>query len=280
MTESDVPESSESTLESTRSFPGSRLAWAIHLVILGAYPLVMAALSFSSGEGDGGAALSPSLGQLFAVVVSELVLFSLWFGAAWWFSRVSLQGLLFRWNHALFTPVYGFLYSIGLRVGVGIAVLATLLVIAGIGGESIDEIADGFRPDVGKVVDTDQLGSDPVYLAVNCTIVSFVLAGFREELWRVGMIVALFALFPRLDQSVKGRLAAIAFVAVLFGLGHAVQGAGAVVMTALLGLGLGGIIVYHRSIWEAVIAHGFFDASSFFMIFVIKRYFAELVPGL
>ncbi len=263
----------------SRSFRGTRLAWWIHLIILGAYPLMMAVLSSQSGGGDGSAALSPSLSQLGLVVVSELVLFGVWFAIAWGFSGVALSQLMFRWNHSLRTPVFGFLYSIGLRVGVGILMMITLLVISGIGGGSLSEIADGFRPDIEKVVDTDELEADPLYLLVNCTVVSFVLAGFREELWRVGMLAAFFVLFPRMNQSIGGRLGAVAVVALLFGIGHAVQGPGAVWLTFLLGMGLGAIIVFHRSIWEAVIAHGFFDASSFLMIFVIKRYFPDAIPG-
>jgi membrane protease YdiL (CAAX protease family) len=34
----------------------------------------------------------------------------------------------------------------------------------------------------------------------------------------------------------------------------------------LLGLGLGLIMVFHRSIWPAVLAHGFFDATSMALI--------------
>jgi membrane protease YdiL (CAAX protease family) len=37
-------------------------------------------------------------------------------------------------------------------------------------------------------------------------------------------------------------------------------------MTGLLGFGLGVIMVLHRSIWPAVIAHGMFDATSLALI--------------
>ena len=280
MSQFQEPETIDSVKEQRRAFRGSRTAWMIHLAILGAYPLMMAAMSVFSSGGDGGAALSPSLSKLSIVVISELVLFGVWFGAAWGFSGITLRGLMFRWNHAVLTPIYGFFYSIGLRVGVGVVTLITLLAVAGASGGNLSEIAEDFRPDIEKVVDTDQLESDSTYLIVNCTVVSFVLAGFREELWRVGMIAALFVLFPKLDATVWGRLGAISSVALLFGLGHAVQGPGAVCLTFLLGLGLGGIIVFHRSIWEAVIAHGFFDASTFVMIFAIKRYLPDAIPGL
>ena len=258
-----------------RSIGGSRLGWGLHVVILGAYPLFMAALSaFGGGEQDG-AALSSSLPQLATVVGVELALFAAWFAVAWFFSRATSGQLMLLWRNRGLTPLYGFGYSVALRMGVGVVTLATLVAIASVSGEGLESLAERFRPDVDKVVDTDELEADPVYLMINCTVVSFVLAGFREELWRVGMIAGFFVLFPRLDESVLGRLATISAVALLFGLGHAVQGGGAVMMTAVLGLGLGAIIVFHRSIWEAVFAHGFFDASSFFMIFLVKRYFPE-----
>jgi membrane protease YdiL (CAAX protease family) len=37
-------------------------------------------------------------------------------------------------------------------------------------------------------------------------------------------------------------------------------------MTGLLGFGLGAIMVFHRSIWPAVIAHGMFNATSLALI--------------
>jgi membrane protease YdiL (CAAX protease family) len=60
----------------------------------------------------------------------------------------------------------------------------------------------------------------------------------------------------------------------LFGSGHTVQGALGVCATTLLGLGLGGIMLWRRSIWEAVIAHGFFDASTFLALYFLTKYHA------
>jgi hypothetical protein len=39
----------------------------------------------------------------------------------------------------------------------------------------------------------------------------------------------------------------------------------------LLGLGLGLIQILRRSMPEAVLAHGFFDASTFFLIFLLQQ---------
>jgi membrane protease YdiL (CAAX protease family) len=58
----------------------------------------------------------------------------------------------------------------------------------------------------------------------------------------------------------------VVIVAIAFGLGHWPQGAMAVLLTGFLGVGLGAIMVFHRSVWPAVIAHGLFDATSFALI--------------
>ena len=62
-------------------------------------------------------------------------------------------------------------------------------------------------------------------------------------------------------------------VAVIFGLAHAGMGWGAVFMTTLLGVGLGAIMVWYNSIWEAVLAHGFFNATTFvFLRWITPEY--------
>jgi len=63
-----------------------------------------------------------------------------------------------------------------------------------------------------------------------------------------------------------GRIWAVAIAAVVFGLGHLALGPLAVGAAALLGLGLGLIMVLHGSIWPAVFAHGMFDATTFALL--------------
>jgi membrane protease YdiL (CAAX protease family) len=84
----------------------------------------------------------------------------------------------------------------------------------------------------------------------------------REELWRSSFLAGMRALWPRQFGSTVGQVCAVCIAAVIFGLGHATMGIAAVIMAGLLGLGLGLIMVFHRSIWPAVIAHGFFDATT------------------
>jgi membrane protease YdiL (CAAX protease family) len=112
-------------------------------------------------------------------------------------------------------------------------------------------------------VDVSALRDNPLYYWLTLTLVSFVLAGFTEELWRSAYLGGLRALWPRYFGSHLGQLGAVAIASISFGLGHLGQGWIAVGLTTLLGIGLGEIIVAHRSIWPAVIAHGMFDATSF-----------------
>jgi membrane protease YdiL (CAAX protease family) len=96
--------------------------------------------------------------------------------------------------------------------------------------------------------------------------VSFVVAGLREELWRAVVFAGLLRWRPRWNESVRGRLLMISLAAVIFGFGHLPQGWAGVGLTAMLGAGLGAILLFHRSLWMAVLAHGFFDAASFIFL--------------
>jgi membrane protease YdiL (CAAX protease family) len=74
------------------------------------------------------------------------------------------------------------------------------------------------------------------------------------------------ALWPRQFGSARGQVCAVFIAAIIFGLAHLSMGIVAAMFGGLLGLGLGLIIVFHRSIWPAVLAHGFFDATSMALI--------------
>jgi membrane protease YdiL (CAAX protease family) len=120
---------------------------------------------------------------------------------------------------------------------------------------------------------------DPLYVLFAVSVVSFGVAGFREELWRVGMMAGFAGLAPAIFATRRGQLIAVVVAAVIFGIGHTPQGIGGVVLTAVLGLALGCIIVRHQSIWEAVLAHGFFDATTFVGLYVVVKYFPEALRG-
>lgn len=89
-----------------------------------------------------------------------------------------------------------------------------------------------------------------------------MVAGLREELWRASFLAGLRTLWPRQFGSKVGQVCAVFIAAIVFGMAHLSMGILAALFAGVLGAGLGLIMVFHRSIWPAVLAHGFFDATS------------------
>jgi membrane protease YdiL (CAAX protease family) len=195
-----------------------------------------------------------------------LLHFAVFLGVAWFCSRASADQMLLRWQGGI-APIWrGFLYSIALRllvIVVGLLVVAAIIIVQG------TSALDSIRAPAEHLVDRDQLASDPMYFFLNLTLVSFVVAGLREEIWRAGVFAGLWALFPQLGQTLWGKVITVLITAVIFGLGHLPQGWLGVALTSFLGIALGAIMVFHRSIWDAVVAHGFFDATTFLMLYLI-----------
>ena len=207
----------------------------------------------------------------------ELIAFGFIFGLAWLASRASADQLFLTWRGG-WRPLWrGFLYAIGLRLLIALMLLVLGFVAAALWGSS-EDLMSKLQPKMEQLIDTEALTKDPIYLWLNLTFVSFVVAGLREELWRAGMLAGLLALFPGRFDGTAGKMMAVGLVALVFGLGHLVQGWGGVTMTTVLGAGLGIIMILHRSIWEAVLAHGFFDAGSFALLYLLARFRPDLLP--
>jgi membrane protease YdiL (CAAX protease family) len=257
-----------------------RWRWAVHLLILGAYPVSLGVLALAmKREGSSqGPMLSSEFGKLMATMLGEMVVFGVFFLFAWLASRITAGDLRLRMRSIPRVLGEGFLYSVGLRLLVMVFMLIVVVVTVATGGGT-EHSLQSLRPETEQLVDIQALVDNPLYLWTNLTLVSFVIAGFREELWRAGVLAGLAAFFPALTRSWKGQGLAIGLTAILFGLGHLPQGLGGVVSTTILGLGLGVIMVWRQSIWEAVIAHGFFNASTFAMLYFIQRYFPEALSG-
>lgn len=259
----------------------SRARWWVHLLLLAAYPLVLGAVGFIQTRASTQPMLPRDSAGLLFVAAFELVLFGVVFGVAWSCSRVSSAQLHLPWRGGLWPILRGFGYAIGLRLLIAM-ILFFVIVIALLFGlvdlPSLQSIMEENGPKVEKLVDPDALAADPIYLTLNLTLISFVVAGLREELWRAGVIAGLIALFPKRFSSVPGRVAAVTIAAIIFGIGHLPQGMMAVGMIGILGFGLGLILVFHRSLWDAVLAHGFFNAASFGMMYLIARMAADGGP--
>lgn len=256
----------------------NRGRWWIHLLVLALYPIVIGLASMLLPNRQDELLLPNTTSELLFGIGAELSLFGAVFGVAWLATRATREQLFLRWNGGFKPVLWGIAYSIGLRVGIALVVglfAAVWALVGNVGPEAIEEL----RPRTEAVVDTSALLNNPLYLLINLTLVSFVMAGFREELWRAGIIAACVALSPsNIGGNARYYVAAI-FAAVLFGFGHFPQGLGGVMLTTILGLGLGVIMVRHKSVWEAVLAHGFFDATTFAALALIARFYPDLIPG-
>lgn len=253
----------------------SRKRWWVHLLVLVLFPIVVGALSSGTVRDKASPILPTTTSGLLLMVAMEVCLFTFLFGSACYVSRATGAQLLLKWEGGLKPVLWGLLYSVGLRIAVAVIVLVIVIVSFVFKGADATT-ANALRPQVENLLNVDALVRDPFYLLVTLTLVSFVVAGLREELWRAGVLAGLLALFPQRFEGWKGKVLAVSLVSVLFGLGHIPQGFGGVLATTVLGFGLGMIMVWHRSIWPAVLAHGFFDATTFFLLFVLMKYFAPL----
>jgi membrane protease YdiL (CAAX protease family) len=264
----DSPESVPPIITPNAASLTNRLRWAIHLFIIAVFPLAIGA--FRIGQtGTQGPALADNARGLLIACAEQLAIFAVIFLLAWLASRASRDDLLWRWRPGAWVVPLGLVYSVALRLAVGIVAvcfMGALVVTRVMTADRVENVVQSNVPDVGAVVDVPALQHDPAYLFLSVTVASFVLGGLREELWRAAFLAGFRRLWPRYFGSRRGEMAAVLIAAILFGAGHLVQGPIAAVMAGLLGIGLGAIMVVHRSIWPAVIAHGMFDATSLALI--------------
>ena len=237
-----------------------RLGWFGHLFFLTAWLLsLIVGWELHRASGRPHVAVGSVEGVLRRVALESLI-----FGAvcalAWGCSRATLDEWRVRWRGG-FGPIWrGVLYSFALRIVV--MVITIIVVVTLVALRVIDpNNAKALRPQVENAVSPSALAHDRAFFWCAVTLLS-ACAGIVEEIWRGGMLAGLAGTFPKMFGGRIGQWAAVVPVAVFFGLGHLYMGWPAVAAAALLGLGLGAIMVWHRTIWDAVIAHALFDAGS------------------
>ncbi|MFZ9856089.1 MAG: CPBP family intramembrane glutamic endopeptidase [Limisphaerales bacterium] len=241
------------------------------LAILLAVPLFLGSWgSDRSGGGDGGpvpAALPGSIGGLLWICGLNLAIFLVVGAGIVALGRPSRRELFAAAPFNGKTWALGFLYSILLRLGVGVVLAVSLALWTGLMPRSgpVEEVVESIRPRIETMINPVVL-RDPVYLLLVTTLVSFVVAGLREELWRAAVFAAFRRCWPRWMSRRIGRVGIVLLTALSFGLGHLPQGWGGVALTGVLGVGLGWVLLAHRSLWVAVVAHGFFDATSLLLL--------------
>ncbi len=248
--------------------PVSRWRWSIHLILITSYILLVAFAGLARSKSHQ-PALSHTTSGLLITCAFELLSFGFVFAMAWLASRASLDDLLLRWRGNVLPVLLGAAYSVGLRIAVGIVTVLVAAVLIAARVMTLESMQDFFvknRPGIENAVDVAALGDNPAYFWLTLTLVSFGVAGLREELWRSSFLAGMRALWPRQFSSTTGQIFAVFFAAIIFGLAHLSMGVVAALMAGVLGVCLGVIMVLHRSIWPAVLAHGFFDATSMALI--------------
>lgn len=102
------------------------------------------------------------------------------------------------------------------------------------------------------------LGS-PWLVAAFVTLV-LVAGGVREELQRAFLL-------HRFDQALGGARLGVVVTSVAFGLGHAIQGTDAMIVTAVLGAIWGTVYVWRRNVLPTVVSHALFNAAQVMLAF-------------
>ena len=257
----------ESTAPSTEPAK-SRSRWWIHLILITGYIVVVGILGLGR-RGNQTAVLSRTVGGLLSVCAWELVVFGLIFGLACFASRATRDDLLLRWRGKFRPILLGAGYSVALRLAVAvlfIAIAAGLVVTRVMSPDSLRDFISSHRPGVETIIAVSAMRNNPAYFWLTLTMVSFVVAGLREELWRSAFLAGMKALWPQCFGSRGGQILAVVICSIVFGFAHLAMGSVAACMAGLLGVGLGLIMILHGSIWPAVIAHGLFDATSMAML--------------
>ena len=248
------------------SRPLARWRWFVATLVVGAFPFA-AALSSTvrvKRNGGGEATLPSSVEGLLLAGGIQLAIILFFFGVGWLFSRATRAELWMPWRGGVAPIWQGALYSIGLRMLPILPFFAAAIVLTMLGykPEVLSQWVSANRPQTDGIGDSIRAGS-ALYKALTLTFFSFIVAGFGEELWRVATMRGLLEIAPRTMPPFAKNAIAVVISALVFGVGHLYQGVLGVGLTAFIGIALGAITLYHRSIWPAVIAHGFFDASSF-----------------
>lgn len=263
-----IPGSGEGAGDGSHGRRAPRWAWLMMLGLMLGYIVAMTVLA--ARHKDSGPAMSGEVGALMWESSASLAVFAIPFGlglACVWRGRGDLWG---QRAHNLWTWTWGTVWFVGLRMAAAVPVLVAAVVLQWRHGTEGMEKIKGLRPKIESLMPLESLG-EPLYALACVTWISFVVAGLREELWRAAFLRGFRALFPGEGRSPFIPWAGVVVSSALFGLAHVPQGWMGVALTTVLGLGLGAVQVARRSTWEAVVAHGMVDASTFFLLFVLQN---------
>ena len=243
-----------------------RWRWWIHFALIGGYilPGVLRGLYFVPQR----PVLTGSARGLLVVCGFNLGAFAVVFLLGWLASHATAEELFLPWRQGWWVLPLGIGYSIAFRVilaVVGMITILFLVITHLVDVDSLRNVAVQIRPRVDHLVDFSALQTNRIYYWLVLTLVSFVGAGSVRNCGEL-TLAGMRALWPRAFLSPTGEVIAIVVIAIGFGAAHLSMGSLAAAVATLLGLFLELILIVHRSIWPAVIAHGFFDATTFALL--------------
>jgi membrane protease YdiL (CAAX protease family) len=226
-----------------------RSGYLVHVLVLAVGAVAFGVLGLLPEDAQAGDA-SPLL-----LVAVAIFAFGLMLLVAWLASRFRAEEVFLRWTGRADPVFKGFLYSVGFKFALALVVVPVVrvaLLLAGVEHtESVPPAATAWSQ------------GSPSTFVLALTAASFLAAGLCEELWRAGLIAGLRGAWPEAFAGTAGDFRAVALAAAFFGFAHAYQGVFGSLLAGVLGIGLGWIMVRHRSIWVAVFCHGFFNAETF-----------------
>jgi len=245
--------------------------WEFHLLLI-SVPLLLALCGYHP-SGEAVHLIPGKLTQLPTFLAAHLVIWASCLGLGFLISEVTDAEL--HLPHASWTKTIaiGLLWSVAIRLSLlPVAFLASKF----IGAQGLQ----AFSERMSEVLNLENLAGRPLQTLIIYGTLA-LMAGFLEELWRAGFLAGLQRLLPRAFSSRIGTFGMIVVTAAFFGLGHLYQGGMGVAVTFVLGLGLGSILVWRKSYWEAAIAHTAFDAVSFALAYHLASQppLLPLAPG-
>ena len=172
-------------------------------------------------------ALTHSVRGLLIVSTLDLGLFLLLYFVAARVSRATIRQLYLQWSSGWWAVPLGAIYSVGIRlttIGIVVVIAFFLLITHALTPEQMSGLTRPNPPNFDVLVDSQAMHPDHADHWLTITLISFVTAGLREELWRGGTLAALRELFPRTFGSRPGQVLAVALIAIVFGAGHISMG--------------------------------------------------------
>lgn len=246
-----------------------RGSWIIFLALMVVY--ILAAAWRGASTSNVAPALSSSIPSLLVDTSLALLTFSIPFGIGLFLTKPTKRDFFIESTSNWFINfALGMAWSVVLRLAILVPAAFVAGVVISLNPKDGMRQFAASRPKIENLLDPGAL-ADPAYAIICITWLSFVVAGLREELWRAAVIRGVSSLGPNGNPTREMEWVGVFSSSILFGFAHATQGWLGVLLTGFLGLGLGMIQILRRSLPEAVLAHGFFDASTFLLIFLLQQ---------